>query len=149
MQKSRSPPSVDLHQEMSPEDTAQTIVQKVFRTSIQAPQEALAVLDIAAVERAATLIHASRQRDVCGLGGCAQIACDVAHKFLRIGIRASVFDDTPMMAMPANLPPQGDRAIAFSHSGMDAIFVRVAQKGYARAARNLALTVAAAQAKRK
>jgi len=203
-------PSVDLHQEVTPDDTAQMIVQKVFRTSIQALEETLAILDIAAFERAAELIHSSRQRDFYGLGGSAQIARDVAHKFLRIGIRASVFDDTHMMAMSANLLGPGDLAIAFSHSGrsaglvdavqfaksngasiiaisnydtgpiaeiadvvlcstaqgspltgenaaariaqlniMDAVFVAVAQKGYAQAEQNLARTMAAVQTKRR
>ena len=203
-------PSVDLHQELTLEDTAQTIVQKVFRTSIQALEETLAILDIAAFEKAAALIHSSRQLDFYGLGGSAQIARDVAHKFLRIGIRASVFDDTHMMAMSANLLGPGDLAIAFSHSGrssglvdavqlakangagviaisnydtgpladmadvvlcstaqgspltgenaaariaqlniMDAVFVAVAQKGYARAEQNLARTMAAVQTKRR
>ena len=203
-------PSVDLHQEVTPEDTAQMIVQKVFRTSIQALEETLAILDIKAFERAAELIHASRQRDFYGLGGSAQIARDVAHKFLRIGIRASVFDDAHMMAMSANLLGPGDLAIAFSHSGrssglvdaaqfaknngasliaisnydtgpiaeiadvvlcstaqgspltgenaaariaqlniMDAVFVAVAQKSYARAEQNLTRTMAAVQTKRR
>ena len=203
-------PSVDLHQELTLEDTAQTIVQKVFRTSIQALEETLAILDIAAFEKAAALIHSSRQLDFYGLGGSAQIARDVAHKFLRIGIRASVFDDTHMMAMSANLLGPGDLTIAFSHSGrssglvdavqfakangasviaisnydtgplaemadvvlcstaqgspltgenaaariaqlniMDAVFVAVAQKGYARAEQNLARTMAAVQTKRR
>ena len=39
----KSQPYVDLHQEITPDDTAQTIVQKVFRTSIQALEETLAV----------------------------------------------------------------------------------------------------------
>jgi DNA-binding MurR/RpiR family transcriptional regulator len=203
-------PSVDLHEEVTPEDTAEMILKKVFRTSIQALEETLAILDIEAFKRAADLIHVSRQRDFYGLGGSAQIARDAAHKFLRIGIRASVFDDTHMMAMSANLLGPGDLAIAFSHSGrssglvdavqfakgngasiiavsnydtgpiaemsdvvlcstalgspltgenaaariaqlniMDAVFVAVAQKGYAEAESNLARTMAAVHAKRK
>ena len=203
-------PSVDLHRELAPEDTAETILQKVFRTSIQALEETLAILDVAAFRRAAELIHGSRQRDFYGLGGSAQIARDVAHKFLRIGIRASVFDDSHMMAMSANLLGPGDLVVAFSHSGrssglvdaiqlakangaaivavsnydsgpiaeladavlcsaaqgspltgenaaariaqlniMDAVFVAVAQKGYAQAENNLSRTMAAVQSKRR
>lgn len=203
-------PSVDLHQEVTPEDTAEMILQKVFRTSIQALEETLAILSLEGFKRAADLIHACRQMDFYGLGGSAQIARDVAHKFLRIGIRASVFDDTHMMAMSANLLGPGDLVIAFSHSGrssglveavhfakangasiiavsnydtgpiaeiadvvlcstargspltgenaaariaqlniMDAIFIAVAQKGYAKAESNLARTMAAVQAKRR
>jgi hypothetical protein len=41
------------------------------------------------------------ERDLYRLGGSAQIASDVAHKFLRIAIRINVYDDTHMMAMSA------------------------------------------------
>ena len=65
--------------------------------------------------------------DFYGRGGSAQIARDVAHKFLRIGIRASVYDDTHMMAMSANLLGPGDLVIAFSHSGRSSGLVDAVQ----------------------
>ncbi len=113
----RSQPNVDLHQDVTPDDTPETIVQKVFRTSIQALEETLAILDIEALTHAVRLLRHANQRDFYGLGGSAQIARDVAHKFLRIGIRANVFDDTHMMAMSASLLRAGDVVVAFSHSG--------------------------------
>jgi RpiR family transcriptional regulator, repressor of rpiB and als operon len=110
-------PNVDLHEDLKPEDTAEVIVHKVFRTAIQALEETLAILDMKGFSRAAELIHSASHRDFYGLGGSAQIARDVAHKFLRIGIRANVVDDTHMMAMSASLLRAGDLVIAFSHSG--------------------------------
>ena len=133
-------PAVDLHQEVTPEDTAEMIVQKVFRTSIQALEETLAILNIDAFKKAADLIHASRQRDFYGLGGSAQIARDVAHKFLRIGIRASVFDDSHMMAMSANLLGPGDLVIAFSHSGRSSGLVDAVQFAKANGASIIAIS---------
>jgi len=113
----KAQPNVDLHQEVTPDDTVENIVQKVFRTSIQALEETLAILDMEAFRHAAELIHGSRQRDFYGLGGSASIARDVSHKFLRIGVRSSVYDDSHMMAMSASLLRAGDLVIAFSHSG--------------------------------
>jgi RpiR family transcriptional regulator, repressor of rpiB and als operon len=110
-------PHVDLHQDIESDDTVETIVRKVFRTSIQALEETLAILDMNAFRQAAALLHGARQRDFYGLGGSAQIARDVSHKFLRIGVRTSVFDDTHMMAMSASLLGPGDVVVAFSHSG--------------------------------
>jgi RpiR family transcriptional regulator, repressor of rpiB and als operon len=110
-------PHVDLHEDLQPEDPAEVIVNKVFRTAIQALEETLAILDMDGFRRAADLIHSAGQRDFYGLGGSAQIARDVAHKFLRIGVRASVYDDTHMMAMSASLLKPGDLVLAFSHSG--------------------------------
>lgn len=117
LQAYKSQPRVDLHQEVKPDDTAETIVQKVFRTSIQALEETVAILDMEAFRHAAELLHGARQRDFYGLGGSAQIARDVAHKFLRIGVRATAYEDTHMMAMSASLLRAGDVVVAFSHSG--------------------------------
>ena len=110
-------PHADLHQDVEPEDTAETIIQKVFHTSIQALQETMAIIDVKGFKHAANLIQRAKQVDFYGLGGSAQIARDVAHKFLRIGLRCNVFDDTHMMAMSASLLGPGDVVIAFSHSG--------------------------------
>lgn len=110
-------PNVELHEDLGPDDSAEVIVQKVFRTAIQALEETLAILDMDGFKRAADLIHNAKQMDFYGLGGSAQIARDVAHKFLRIGVRASVVDDTHMMAMSASLMKTGDLVLAFSHSG--------------------------------
>ena len=106
-----------LHSEISETDTAGEIVQKVFRTAMQALEETFAILDLAAFDRAADYLARARQRDFYGLGGSAQIARDVSHKFLRIGIRTSVFDDAHMMAMSASLLGPDDVVLAFSHSG--------------------------------
>ena len=38
-------PTADLHQDVAPEDSSEQIVQKVFRSSIQALEETLAILD--------------------------------------------------------------------------------------------------------
>jgi RpiR family transcriptional regulator, repressor of rpiB and als operon len=110
-------PNVDLHEDLGPDDSAEVIVQKVFRTAIQALEETLAILDMKGFRLAADLIHKAKHLDFYGLGGSAQIARDVAHKFLRIGVRASVVDDTHMMAMSASLLKPGDLVLAFSHSG--------------------------------
>ena len=121
----KSQPHVDLHREVTPDDTPAAIVQKVFRTSIQALEETLAILDMEAFAYAAELLHRAGQRDFYGLGGSARIARDVSHKFLRIGIRTSVFDDTHMMAMSASLLKRGDVVVAFSHSGRTSSLHRV------------------------
>jgi DNA-binding MurR/RpiR family transcriptional regulator len=116
-------PIVDLHQELSPDDSIATIMQKVFRTAIQALEETLAILSAGDIDRAAQLLHGARTRDFYGLGGSAQIARDAAHKFLRIGVRVSVQDDAHMMAMSAALLGRGDLVVAFSHSGETAAVI--------------------------
>ncbi|MHC2220544.1 MurR/RpiR family transcriptional regulator [Rhizobium leguminosarum] len=133
-------PTAEMHQELSVEDTSLEIVQKVFRTSIHALEETLAILDMEAFDRAADLIHQGRNRDFYGVGGSAQIARDVAHKFLRIGVRASVFDDSHMMLMSASLLVDGDIAIGFSHSGNTIAVIEAIQLARRNGARTIAIT---------
>lgn len=140
LQAYKQQPNADLHQDVKPEDTAEIIVQKVSRTAIQAIEETLAILDMNAFRRAVDLIHRAGQRDFYGLGGSAHIARDVAHKFLRIGVRASVHDDTHMMAMSASLLRPGDVVVAFSHSGRTASVLDAVQIARANRAGIIAVT---------
>ncbi len=129
-----------LHAEISADDTSGEIVQKVFRTAMQALEETFAILDLEAFDRAADVLHRARQRDLYGLGGSAQIARDVSHKFLRIGIRSSVFDDAHMMMMSAALLGPDDVAIAFSHSGSTAAVIDAVDLARRNGARTIAVT---------
>jgi DNA-binding MurR/RpiR family transcriptional regulator len=133
-------PTAEMHQELSLEDTSQEIIQKVFRTSIQALEETLSIMDVNAFDRAADLLHGARQRDFYGVGGSSQIARDVAHKFLRIGVRASVYDDTHMMLMSASLLGPDDVAVGFSHSGNTVAVIEGLQLARRNGARTIAIT---------
>jgi RpiR family transcriptional regulator, repressor of rpiB and als operon len=110
-------PTAALHQEISADDSAREVLSKVFNTAVQALQETLAIIDVPTFERVVDVIHRARQRDLYGMGGSAQIARDVSHKFLRIGLRSAVYDDSHMMLMSASLLGESDVAIGFSHSG--------------------------------
>lgn len=132
--------SASLHSEISADDRAGEVVQKVFRTAMQALEETFAILDLEAFERAADYLHRARQRDFYGLGGSAQIARDVSHKFLRIGIRTSVFDDAHMMMMSAALLTPDDVAVAYSHSGTTTAVIEALELARKNGARTIAVT---------
>jgi RpiR family transcriptional regulator, repressor of rpiB and als operon len=128
-----------LHSEIAADYTSGEIVQKVFRTAMQALEETFAILDLEAFDRAADYLHRARQRYFYGLGGSAQIARDVSHKFLRIGIRSSVFDDAHMMMSAALLGPD-DVAIAFSHSCSTSAVIDAVELARRNGARTIAVT---------
>jgi len=130
----------EMHDELSPDDSGAEIVSKVFRASIQALEETLAIADIAAFERAADFLAEARRRDFYGVGGSAQIARDGAHKFLRIGIHAAVYDDAHMMAMSASLLGTRDVAVGFSHTGATLVTLDALQIARRRGARTIAIT---------
>tara|TARA_R100001369_G_scaffold52619_1_gene79400 strand:+ start:139 stop:1002 length:864 start_codon:yes stop_codon:yes gene_type:complete len=129
-----------LHAEISPEDSSADIVKKVFNTAMQALEETMSIIDMAAFDRATDLLHGARCRDFYGLGGSAQIARDVSHKFLRIGLRSSVYDDTHMMLMSASLLGPDDVVVAFSHSGATTAVIEAVTLARQNGARTIALT---------
>lgn len=133
-------PTTEMHQEVSRDDSPSEIIDKVFRTAVQALEETLAILDRDAFVRAVEFLHRARIRDFYGVGGSAQIARDVAHKFLRIGIRANVFDDAHMMLMSASVLGPDDVVVAFSHSGRSAVVLDAAQQARRGGARVIAVT---------
>jgi DNA-binding MurR/RpiR family transcriptional regulator len=133
-------PTAEMHQELSVEDSSREIIQKVFRTSIHAIEETQAILDVDAFDRAADVLASAGQRDFYGVGGSAQIARDVAHKFLRIGVRASVQDDSHMMLMSASLLGTDDAVIGFSHSGNTTAVIDAVHLARKSGARTIAIT---------
>ncbi len=130
----------NLYSEISPEDSSASIIQKVFRTSMQALEETVAILDIEAFDRAADIMFHAHNRDFYGIGGSAQIARDVAHKFLRIGMRATVYDDAHMMLMSASVLKPDDAVMVFSHSGATSAVLEPLKLARKQGARTIAVT---------
>ncbi len=133
-------PSAALHREIAPDDSAAVILSKVFNTAVQALQETLAILDVRVFEAVVDAICAARHRDLYGIGGSAQIARDVAHKFLRIGVRSAIYDDSHMMLMSASLLDERDVAIAFSHSGRTSAVIEALRLAGENGATTIAIT---------
>jgi RpiR family transcriptional regulator, repressor of rpiB and als operon len=130
----------DLREELCVAEGACARLQKVLRASVRALEQGLARVSPEAMERAADCLYAARQRDFYGEGGSGQVARDAAHQFLRIGVRASVFDDGQLMLMSAALRRRGDVVMAFSHSGQTAAVVEAARQARQNGARLIALT---------
>lgn len=110
-------PVTDMYQELDPDDTPEVIIDKLFKTSIQALEETRAVLNMEDFNKAVDAILNARQRDLYGIGGSATIAKDASHKFLRIGMRSTAYDDAHLMMMSAALLSEQDMVLAISHSG--------------------------------
>lgn len=108
----------NLHSEIEPNDSSEQLLEKVFRTSIQAIEETISILDVSEFNRAADILFKAKHIDLYGVGGSATVARDLSHKLLKIGIRAMVHDDSHTMLMSAALLNDDDAVIAISHSGM-------------------------------
>ncbi|QUX92996.1 RpiR family transcriptional regulator [Marinomonas sp. A3A] len=108
----------NLHAEIEPNDSSESLLEKVFKTSIQAIEETLSVLDVYQFNRAADIIFKAKHIDLYGIGGSSSVARDLSHKLLKIGIKAMVHDDAHIMMMSSSILTDDDVVIAISHSGM-------------------------------
>ena len=133
-------PTTQLRAELFANDSPGEIVQKAIRTSLKALEHDLSVIEQAAIEKAARYLSSSAFRDFYGVGGSAQVAREVAFKFLRIGVRASVYDDSQMMLMSACLLEKTDVAVAFSRSGQTAVIIDAVRQARRNGARIIAIT---------
>jgi DNA-binding MurR/RpiR family transcriptional regulator len=133
-------PTSQLHAELFANDSAGKIVQKVVGAAMKALEQNLTVIDQTAIEKAAKYLSSSVFRDFYGVGGSAQVARDAAFKFLRIGVRVSVFDDSQMMLMSACLLEKTDVAVAFSHSGQTSVVIDAVRQARKNGTRIIGVT---------
>ncbi|WED25784.1 MurR/RpiR family transcriptional regulator [Vibrio sp. DW001] len=107
----------NLHSEIHADDSTVEVLEKVFRTSIQAIEETSSVLDVNALSRAAKVLFSANFICIYGVGGSSSVANDLSHKLLKIGIKSTVYDDSHMMLMSAVIISEDDAVVAISHSG--------------------------------
>jgi DNA-binding MurR/RpiR family transcriptional regulator len=106
-----------IHEDLDRADDVATVIDKIFRSDMQALQDTLKVLDRAAMARAVAAIRAASRVEIYGIGSAAPIAEDANYRLLRIGIQSKVAVDSHIQAISAALAGPGVAVITVSHSG--------------------------------
>ncbi len=104
-------------EEVTEHDSLDTVLDKVFSSSIQALKEARSVADSATIGKAAQLIFNARRVIIFGVGGSASVGLDFEHKLLRLGIISHAYSDFHLMLMAASQLEEKDVVIAISQTG--------------------------------
>jgi DNA-binding MurR/RpiR family transcriptional regulator len=99
-------PLAKARQELGDEPTVRALADKARGLPSKHSRRLSRSFHSRAWRRAAQWLEAARQRDFYGLGALPKWLGIAACKFLRIGLRASVFDDGLMMLMSASLLPE-------------------------------------------
>jgi DNA-binding MurR/RpiR family transcriptional regulator len=157
LQAYRGQPNVDLHQDVTPEDTPETIVQKVFRTSIQALEETTHMMAMSAsLLRAGDVVVAfSHSGRTTGVVDSVQIARANRASIIAVTNYASspLADISDVVlcstARGSYLTSENATARIAQLNIMDAIFIAVAQQNLKASEAILAKTMTAVSAKRK
>lgn len=106
-----------IHEDLTPADGTATVVDKIFRSNLQALQDTMKVLSVDAMARAVDLILKAERVEVYGIGSAAPIADDANYRMLRIGIQSKAVLDSHVQAISASLTGPKVATVTVSHSG--------------------------------
>lgn len=98
-------------------DNLETICKKIFTSEVNVLNRTLAGIDMETIADAADKIRRADKLVFFGTGGSLLVGKDAQHKFMKIGIRAMVYDDMDMQLMASSLMEEGEIAFGISHSG--------------------------------
>lgn len=110
-------PLKNIHEDVTEQDDATLVVQKVFNANIQALENTRAILEVSELERATAAILAAKNVAVIGVGTSGPIALDCQYKLMRLGLRCQAFVDPHIQLMLVAQLSRGDVLIGVSHSG--------------------------------
>jgi len=106
-----------IHEDVQSSDTTATLVEKVFRSDMQALEDTLKVLDPEAMQRATEIILNADRVEFYGIGSSGPVAVDAYYRMLRLGITCTVSTDSHMQAVSAALTDENVAVVTISHSG--------------------------------
>ena len=99
------------------DDDIETICKKIFLSEVNVLNRTLASLDTNELKVVAEKIEKAEKIVFFGIGGSLIVAKDAAHKFMKIGICAFVYEDIDLQLMSSSLMSEKEVAIGISHSG--------------------------------
>ncbi|PFK47558.1 RpiR family transcriptional regulator [Bacillus cereus] len=133
-------PIQQIHEEISEQDNEKTVTEKIFKSNIRTLENTLQVLDSTSITKAIALIRNADRIEFYGIGGSAVIAMDAYHKFIRAGMKASVFSDSHFQLMSASQLTENDVAIVISHSGTNKDTLRILKTANENGAKTIGIT---------
>jgi len=106
-----------IHEDLTPTDGLETVVNKIFSSGLQALQDTMKALSIPEMGRAVQAIRKAQRVEIFGIGSAATIAEDANYRLLRIGIESRVSVDSHVQAITAALCTPKSAVLTISHSG--------------------------------
>jgi len=106
-----------IHEDLEPDDNLATVVDKIFRSDMQALIDTQRALDLGALARAVAAILKASRVELFGIGSAATIAEDANYRLLRIGVNSRATVDSHIQAITASLCTPDVAVITISHSG--------------------------------
>lgn len=133
-------PVISIHENVTPDDDALGIAQKVFTSSIKSLQDTSSLLTRESLGLAAEILTASSCVTFFGMGGSNVVAFDAYHKFMRSPLRCQYGSDLHIQLMQASLMTERDCAVVITHTGLTKETLNMAKVSHDAGARIISIT---------
>ncbi|MCC2971020.1 glucokinase [Massilia sp. IC2-476] len=105
------------HSQVRTSDSTHDLSAKVIDNTVSAILRFRDQLDVRALDRAIELVSRARRVEFFAMGNSRAVALDGQHKFFRFRIPTSLYGDSHLFKLAAELLQPGDVVIAVSNSG--------------------------------
>lgn len=133
-------PQVSIHENVTANDDAAAVANKVISSSIKSLNDTLSLLDANALEQAISYLTQAKRVSFYGCGESYVIALDAYQKFLRAPIDAHCVGDTHMQVMQASKLTEDDVVFVITHTGRTKEMYIVAQLAHEAGAKVILIT---------
>jgi len=133
-------PIQQIHEEISENDSVETVTEKVFKSNVRTLENTLEILNGHSIEKAVEFLLQANRVEFYGTGGSAVIAMDAFHKFVRTGIKAFSFVDSHFQLMSSSQLSENDVAVIISHSGTNKDTINIMKTAKNNGAKTIGIT---------
>jgi RpiR family transcriptional regulator, carbohydrate utilization regulator len=133
-------PMLIAHEDMLPDDTPATAVQKAMTAGLRSLEDTVRILEMPVLEAAVKALCNARQIELFASGNSIPIAMDFNFRLTKIGLRSRFSVDPTMQEMYASLTCSDDVAVGISHTGSSIDTVHALELAKQRGARTLCIT---------
>ena len=133
-------PTINIHDDIHPDDDARTLLEKVFNAHMRGFKETMELIDAKALEAAISLLESAPRIEFFGNGGSGSVAMDAYHKFMRIGIPCFYQTDNHFQATSVGIMPTDSVILAISHTGSNKSLIDVLLMAKTRGIKVIAIT---------
>ncbi|MGI6108428.1 MAG: MurR/RpiR family transcriptional regulator [Eubacteriaceae bacterium] len=110
-------PKESFNEELTEEDTLESIKEKVIRHTVTSIQDLSNTLSDESLAKALDMIQKAKRILFFGVGASAAIAMDAMHKFGNIGLNVCSYPDSHLMNIICSHTTPDDLFIGISHTG--------------------------------
>ncbi len=133
-------PNLIVHEDLKPDDTPATAVQKAMTVDLRSLEDTIRILDMAVLEAAIQAICTARQIILLASGNSIPIAMDLDFRLTKIGLSSRFSIDPTMQEMYASLATSDDVAVGISHTGSSKDTVHALELAKERSVRTICIT---------